>query len=115
LGNWGQPRYGLPNDPTIPGRRQPVMSLMDRTRGRRKGFRTLDKGREEIVRHVAAPYFLSLIYAAYLRLARPRISCLTAVMIANRRNLTFKCSATWDEEDIRSIVAYLRLLPPIAE
>src|SRR5208283_2903364 len=94
LGNWGQPRYGLPNDPTIPGRRQPVMSLMDRTRGRRKGFRTLDKGREEIVRHVAAPYFLSLIYAAYLRLARPRISCLTAVMIANRRNLTFKCSAT---------------------
>jgi len=45
---------------------------------------------------IAPARLLSLIYAANLRLQELWISSLTAVMISNRRNLTFKRSATGD-------------------
>ena len=54
--------------------------------------------------------FLEFIYAAYLRFWRPRISCLAAVMIATRRNLTFKCSAT-SEMPVRARVRRQRVHP----
>ena len=41
-----------------------VTSLMDRTRGRREGFRTLDKEREEIIRQAIAGFYLKPTQAA---------------------------------------------------
>ena len=43
-----------------------VTSLMDRTRGRREGFRTLDQEREEIIRQAIAGFYLKPIRHSHI-------------------------------------------------
>jgi putative transposase len=47
-----------------------VTSLMDRTRGRREGFRTLDKEREEIIRQTIAGFYLKATKPPFSKLCR---------------------------------------------
>jgi hypothetical protein len=49
----------------------------------------------------------NLIAAANLSLGQPRISCLTAVMFPNRRDLTFKCSVTTGDFESRGLGSHL--------
>ena len=56
-----------------------VTSLMDRTRGRREGFRVLDKQREEIVRQTIASFYLKPTRPPFSALCRQiQVSCLKA-------------------------------------
>ena len=53
-----------------------VTSLMDRTRGRREGFRTLDKEREEIIRQAIAGFYLKPTRPPFSKLCRQiLVSC----------------------------------------
>ena len=53
-----------------------VTSLMDRTRGRREGFRTLDKAREEIIRQAIAGFYLKPTRPPFSKLCRQiLVSC----------------------------------------
>ena len=56
-----------------------VTSLMDRTRGRRDGFRTLDKDREEIIRQTIASFYLKPTRPPFSKLCRQvQVSCAKA-------------------------------------
>ena len=53
-----------------------VTSLMDRTRGRREGFRTLDKEREEIIRQAIVGFYLKPTRPPFSKLFRQiLVSC----------------------------------------
>src|SRR5271166_6115771 len=66
-----------------------VTSLMDRTRGRREGFRTLDKEREEIIRQAIAGFYLKPTRPPFSKLCRQiLVSCEKAgLQPPNRRTI----------------------------
>ena len=73
-----------------------VTSLMDRTRGRREGFRTLDKEREEIIREAIAGFYLKPTRPPFSELCRQiLVSCEKAgLQPPNWR--TIKATVRWD-------------------